>query len=236
VALLVLIGFAGFGYLRWHSREAPATTEVPAVLGFSQAQAESTLRNAHLVPRIERVSGPSATRNTVVQQSPAGGRQAATDSTVTIRVSTGPVIATVPRGILGLPTAQAERLLEEAGFTRVTTRKADAADAPADTVTAVDPGEGQSASPGSLVTLTITSTTATARPTPASTAGRSSPAHASRTSPAGDGRDPSTAAAEPGRSAAATKARKAHGTGKEDKTSKAKSGPKNSPPHANQRN
>jgi serine/threonine-protein kinase len=236
VALLVLIGFAGFGYLRWHSREAPATTEVPAVLGFSQAQAESTLRNAHLVPRIERVSGPSATRNTVVQQSPAGGRQAATDSTVTIRVSTGPVIATVPRGILGLPTAQAERLLEEAGFTRVTTRKADAADAPADTVTAVDPGEGQSASPGSLVTLTITSTTATARPTPASTAGRSSPAHASRTSPAGDGRDPSTAAAEPGRSAAATKAGKAHGTGKEDKTSKAKSGPKKSPPHANKRN
>ena len=124
LAVLLVTGFAGFGYLRSHSPETPSTTEVPAVLGFSQAQAESLLHNAHLVPRVERVSGPSATDHTVTRQSPVGGRLAGTNSTVTIQISTGPVIATVPRGIVGRTTTQAERLLEEAGFTNVTTKRA----------------------------------------------------------------------------------------------------------------
>ena len=92
VAVLLVIGFAGLGYFRSHSPENPSTTEVPAVLGFSQAQAESLLRNAHLVPRVERVNGPSATQRTVTGQSPAGGRVAGTNSTVTIQISTGPAI------------------------------------------------------------------------------------------------------------------------------------------------
>ncbi|MET1006026.1 MAG: protein kinase, partial [Propionibacteriaceae bacterium] len=123
VAVLVLIGFAGFGYLRSPSPEAPSTTEVPAVLGFSQAQAESLLRNAHLVPRVERVSGPSATSLTVTRQSPTGGRRAAPDSTVIIQISTGPVITTAPKEIPDQTTAQAEKL-EQGGSAEVTTKRA----------------------------------------------------------------------------------------------------------------
>ena len=66
-------------------------TEVPAVLGFSQAQAESLLHNAHLLPRVERVNGPSATSLTVTQQFPAGGQRAETNSIVTIQINTGPM-------------------------------------------------------------------------------------------------------------------------------------------------
>ena len=69
-------------------------TEVPAVLGFSQAQAESLLHNAHLLPRVERVNGPSATSLTVTQQFPAGGQRAETNSIVTIQINTGPMAAT----------------------------------------------------------------------------------------------------------------------------------------------
>ncbi len=176
IALVVLLvtGIAGFGYLRSTSPETPSTTEVPAVLGFSQAQAESMLHNAHLVPRVERISGPSATDHTVTRQSPVGGRLAGTNSTVTIQISTGPALVTVPRGIVGRTATQAERLLAEAGFTNVTTKKSGAIAAPANTVTAIDPGEGRTATPDSLVTLT--STGPSGQPTkPAPTAARPNP-------------------------------------------------------------
>ena len=122
LALLVVVGLAGFGYLRSPN---PTTTEVPAVLGFSQAQAESLLHNAHLVPRVERVSGPSATSLTVTQQFPAAGRRAETNSTVTIQISTGPVTATVPKEVLGRATARAE-MLDQAGSAEVSARRAEA--------------------------------------------------------------------------------------------------------------
>ena len=68
-------------------------------------------------------------------------------------------------------------IVREAGFSNVTTKRADTTSAyiPADTVTAIDPGEGRSALPDSLVTLT--STGPTAQPTP--TTGRPKPVDAS---------------------------------------------------------
>ena len=118
MAVLLVIGFAGFGYLRSHSPETPSTTEVPAILGFSRAQAESLVRNAHLVPEVEEVAGTSAPDHTVTRQSPAGGRRAGINSTVTIQISSGPAIASVPKGIIGRttdPTDQPTRRTPTAG-------------------------------------------------------------------------------------------------------------------------
>jgi serine/threonine protein kinase len=125
LALLVVMGLAGFGFLR---SADPTTTEVPAVLGFSQAQAESLLHNARLVPRVEHVSGPSATGPTVTHQFPAAGRRAETNSTVTIRISTAPLTATAPEEVLTRDTPQDEEP-EQAGSGEVSARKAAAATA-----------------------------------------------------------------------------------------------------------
>ena len=118
--------------------------------------------------------------------------------------------------------------------------KTGSTDLPADTVTAIDPGEGQSASPGSLVTLTITSTAPTEQSKATSTAGRPSPVGtSSSTSPPSDEQAGETSAAEAGRSVAAPKASKARGTGKADKADKAdkaKSRPLKSQSHPSNRN
>jgi serine/threonine-protein kinase len=234
LAVLLVTGIAGFGYLRSNSPETPSTTEVPAVLGFSQAQAESMLHNAHLVPRVERISGPSATDHTVTRQSPVGGRLAGTNSTVTIQISTGPVLVTVPRGIVGRTATQAERLLAEAGFTNVTTKKAGAIAAPANTVTAIDPGEGRTATPDSLVTLTYTGPTG--QPTkPAPTGARRNPV----ASPTTDTPRPPTSEKPTSEKPQATPAAKAtqrvRGP-KANKPGKAKTRTPKSHPHPDKRN
>ena len=196
MAVLVVIGLVGFGYLRSPSPVHPSTTEVPAVLGFSQAQAESLLRNAHLVPRVEPVNGLSATRLTVTEQFPAGGRRAETNSTVTIQISTGP---------------------------------ASASELPADSGSAVDPGEGTPASPDSRVTLTSTGPTEQpAKPT--STAGRRNPVNTSTSRTA---RAPSSDRAN---TTSADRDDQQPGMSKASKSGKAKSRPSKSSDHPNNRN
>lgn len=48
----------------------------------------------------------------------------ASDSTFSVKFSTGPAKVTIPSGLVGLTTGQAERLLKKAGFTNVATRPA----------------------------------------------------------------------------------------------------------------
>ena len=122
LTVLLIVGLTGLDHHRLMTSQIPMTTEVPAVLGFNRAQAESVLRNAHLVPRVRLVQGTSATIRTVTDQTPAGGELAARDSTVIIEISTGPGKAKVPTGLVGGGTASAERLLVNAGFTNVITR------------------------------------------------------------------------------------------------------------------
>jgi eukaryotic-like serine/threonine-protein kinase len=69
---------------------ARSTTEVPAVLGLGKVGAESLLRNADLVPRVESVHGPDGESvGTVIKQSPEGGDAAAADTTVLVLINIG---------------------------------------------------------------------------------------------------------------------------------------------------
>jgi serine/threonine-protein kinase len=90
--LIVVVGASAFSGYR-SSPPATATqssTQVPAVLGLGRVGAESLLRNARLVPRIELVHGPDGESvGMVVKQSPDGGDTAATGSTVLVVINTG---------------------------------------------------------------------------------------------------------------------------------------------------
>jgi eukaryotic-like serine/threonine-protein kinase len=90
--LIVVVGASAFSGYR-SSPPVTATqssTEVPAVLGLGRVGAESLLRNARLMPRIELVHGPDGESvGTVVKQSPDGGGTAATDSTVLVLINIG---------------------------------------------------------------------------------------------------------------------------------------------------
>ena len=100
------------------------------------------MRDAHLVPRV-RLQGPSATIQTVTDQTHAGGELAASDSTGIVEINTGPTKAKIPTGVVGSATGSAERLLVNAGFTNVITRPGpNVPDASAGTVTGGRPDRG----------------------------------------------------------------------------------------------
>jgi len=199
VVVLLIIGVTGIGYLRSNNSRSVADTGVPAMLGFSRAEAESLLNNAHLVPRVQLVNGSAANVDTVIKQSPAGGDQAAPNSTVTIVISTGPAKVTVPSGLVGTTTTQAYQRLERAGFTNVVTRPEAEVDteAAAGTVSGVDPAEGRAVSPSAPITLSYT--VDNAKTTTTAMRGSVSPSDpaASPTSAAPNGEPTSTAKPAP---------------------------------------
>ncbi|HET9873526.1 MAG TPA: Stk1 family PASTA domain-containing Ser/Thr kinase [Propionibacteriaceae bacterium] len=160
---LILIALAGAGYAIYtamQGQNTPAaveTVEVPSVIGFSKASAESTLRNAQLVPRFRNVNGrDDDTVNTATKQSPLGNEQAPVNSTVTVEINAGPRTATVPDGLLGSSVDDAKDTLESADFkVKVVPAGRESADARKDQVLVVSPSEGESVPLGSEITLTV---------------------------------------------------------------------------------
>ena len=87
---------------------------VPDVSGESRAAAEQALTEAGFTPAVEEVYSETVDRGVVIEQAPASGR-AARDSTVTLQVSRGPQLVTVP-DVVGQSRAEAEQALEALGL------------------------------------------------------------------------------------------------------------------------
>jgi beta-lactam-binding protein with PASTA domain len=125
---------------------------VPTVVGVDRAAAEARLRQdgfkADVVPRTsDRPKGE------VLGQDPAGGSSATKGSTVTLTVSDGPQLKSVP-AVVGLRYSVAARRLRKAGF------EPDRRDQTSDTVAkgvviASSPPEGTERPAGETVTLTV---------------------------------------------------------------------------------
>ncbi|MBW3665917.1 MAG: Stk1 family PASTA domain-containing Ser/Thr kinase [Actinobacteria bacterium] len=90
------------------------TARVPSVVGRQEAAATQALRRAGFGVDVARTEG-GGPPGTVVAQDPAGGRQAAAGSTVTITVATAPEQVTVP-DVVGLSESQAAERLSARGF------------------------------------------------------------------------------------------------------------------------
>ena len=65
-------------------------TSVPSVVGYSQSDATSTLRNSGFAVNVSQQASSSVASGVVISQSPSGGSSATNGTTVTITVSTGP--------------------------------------------------------------------------------------------------------------------------------------------------
>jgi serine/threonine-protein kinase len=158
VALVLLVlGGGAYGIYQFTRPQTPVVRQVtvPSVLGYNQAQAESTLRNAQLVPAAKSVTGPAgSTVDTVTKQTPLGSTQAAEGSTVTIEVNQGPKMTTVPDGLVGKDKDAVKKLLEDDGFTvSLSAASSEPTDAKKDDVLTVDPEEGASVAEGTTVTV-----------------------------------------------------------------------------------
>ena len=132
---------------------APATIEVPGLVGLRAAEARSQLQELGL--RVtQRPVESTQPKGTVVRQSPGPGTKLREGQAVLLSISTGPAQLSVP-DVVGLDEESARRELEAAGF------EVQVVDEPTEVVEEdgivldQDPVGGSSRPKGSVVTITV---------------------------------------------------------------------------------
>jgi eukaryotic-like serine/threonine-protein kinase len=155
VALLLAVG--GYGLWRFiaDTPQAVAKVAVPNVLTYQEQQAVDRLEEVNLEASVKHVNGDIKSAGTVTAQDPIAGTQVEPSSTVTITVNDGPKTGKIPSGLVGKDVDEAEEILEKAKFTNVVTETAEEepADAKADEVLSVRPGEGSTVPLDQKITL-----------------------------------------------------------------------------------
>ena len=155
VILLTVMGVVLFRMNSDSNKAAPDTT-VPAVIGFSEDQATSTIRNAKLDPKVEHQSGPADTKGRVVATDPGASTTVAVGSTVTVKINDGPAATRLP-DVRGKTEDVARQMLTSAGFTAIATKDSsesqEGTESAAGTIVATDPSAGATVDPASPITL-----------------------------------------------------------------------------------
>jgi eukaryotic-like serine/threonine-protein kinase len=128
------------------------TVTVPNVVGMPQEQADSTLSELGFVVVPEQVEN-DAPAGQVFEQTPPANSPAPRESSVTIRVSSGPGTVTVP-DVTGRSESDARNALGEFD---VQTRQEASNDVEAGLVIRTEPGANSQVEPNSTVTLIISS-------------------------------------------------------------------------------
>ena len=132
----------------------PRDVKVPNVNGLTYEEAIQRLAQAGFkAERGEQRYDNSAPKLTVLEQSPEPGAREGVGSTVTLVVSAGQRIVTVPT-VTGMTRIEAQVLLEKEGFDVGDTGEANS-DAPAGTVVSTRPPAGSQVSVPSTVSLVL---------------------------------------------------------------------------------
>lgn len=95
----------------------PPVIAVPDVVGRTQTDAESALTATGFTPSVAQEYSETIAAGVVIRQSPDGSTNAVKFSTVTIVVSRGPELVTIPQIANGTPTAAATATLKALGLT-----------------------------------------------------------------------------------------------------------------------
>ena len=128
--------------------------EVPNVLGQSESSARAELEDAGFEVAVTEAPSDSTDEGLVSAQSPSAGTEAAQGSTVSITISTGPDLVTVP-DVIGESLSSARAQIRDAGLQPSTVCQVVTDPGQAGTIIAQDPGGGAQASPDSVVTIVV---------------------------------------------------------------------------------
>jgi eukaryotic-like serine/threonine-protein kinase len=127
---------------------------VPDVLGQSESSATGELQAAGFEVSVTEAPSDTVSEGLVSAQSPSAGTEAAKGSTVTITISTGPELTTVP-DVIGEDTATARAMIRDAGL-RPSTVFQEVTDPSQDGIVVdQDPSGGTEVEPGSTVTILV---------------------------------------------------------------------------------
>jgi serine/threonine-protein kinase len=148
VALLVGGGVAAYLLTR------PTQVVVPPVVGERLTTASAVLQNAGFTVSVTRVQFASPV-DQVLRQDPMNGTKADKGSTVSLTVSNGPGLVTVP-DVSGLSKGAATKILMQAGL-QVSVQDTPSATVPKGKVIGTVPQGTSQAAPGATVTLQVSS-------------------------------------------------------------------------------
>ena len=138
-------------YVTIFSSLGPPKAEVPSVVGEQLDAAIRDLQNKNLKWKVRRIDSTQP-QGQVVSQNPTAGASVQQGSSVTLKVSKGPVPIAVPN-VIGSTFETASSALLGKGF--VIARTDVKSDQPADTVIGMDPGPGTFQPPGTTIKLTV---------------------------------------------------------------------------------
>jgi len=131
--------------------ESPEQVQVPDLIGMTEQQARAAIGDAGLsVGQPEYVADPDVARDKVIQQDPNRDTFVDPGATVTITVSTGKPMTSVP-SVLGQDRDAARQTLENAHLKVAFQEKED--DAPRGDVVETDPAAGEQVPEGTTVTV-----------------------------------------------------------------------------------
>ena len=142
----------GIGYFA--STPSGTTIKVPNVVGLTESEARSLLKNFNV--NIERAPDAKIPIDRVASQLPLATSDVVAGSSVTLTISDGPGNTTVPVGIIGLSLEEARYRLTAAGLLISQTIAVDSDQAPG-VVLSINPIPGTTITAGSGVTLQIAS-------------------------------------------------------------------------------
>lgn len=155
--LLVIAGVLlalGLGAGLWYITSGQFT-QVPNLLGKSEAQARSELSAAGLdVKRVERRFSEAFDRGTVMDTDPAGGKQIRGNGAVTITISRGPEVVAVP-DLTGKPLEEAKGELTKTGLAPGIVTQAFSQDVAQGSVISTSPAGGQKRAPDTAVAIVV---------------------------------------------------------------------------------
>ncbi|MFB4196854.1 Stk1 family PASTA domain-containing Ser/Thr kinase [Streptomyces carpaticus] len=155
VLLLIaaVLAVLGIGAGVWYVNSGQFV-RTPGVYGVPQAEAEATLRDAGLDVTVTEAYHETVEAGHVISTDPARGDRVRKNATVTLTVSQGPPVATVPN-LRGIPLEEAKAQLERAGLTPGEESHEFSAEVPRGSVLSTDPAAGTEKRPDAAVALVV---------------------------------------------------------------------------------
>jgi serine/threonine-protein kinase len=131
----------------------PRLVKVPVLVGSQRSVAVQQIRGAGLAPSVKEEES-SSPQGQVIRQAPSAGSQVTPGSTVTIAVSKGAQMATVPN-VIGKARPDAVSALREAGLDPTVSEQETDVPSKVGKVTDQFPPPGSEVEPGSKVTIVV---------------------------------------------------------------------------------
>ena len=160
IITVVLVALIGITWLVvTHSRE-DSTSEVPNVVGQSQAEAMQTIKSKGFEWAVadEQVASDTIPAGSVVSTDPAAGTAAKPGSRVIATISSGPASITLPDNLVGMSPAQAQQTVEALGLKWTLSDQKEASDNVENgKIARVSPSAGSKVRAGSTITGYVSS-------------------------------------------------------------------------------